>query len=146
MPRQDDKSVQNHATLIRAVHPDWLQEEGGVERLTSQTFKDGSLEASCFIAEEVGGLEGFTQDILPILAKELGFRPEHVALLTAIEARNADLWIYRKPEEFHDNPAHVVICPPDGMSKSKYGKQSGSLASRAKAAQVPKASRHTSPG
>ena len=43
--------------------------------------------------------------------------------------RAVGLWIYPKPEEFEGNPAHVVICAPDGMSKSQCKRRSGRLAS-----------------
>jgi hypothetical protein len=127
MPQHDDRTVHDHISLIRAVRPDWLSIEDGQQRLNSATFKDGSLEASCFISEEVGGLEGFKRDILPRLEEEWGFRPTHVATITTGAVRAAELWIYRKPEEFHNNPAHVVICPSNEMSKSKYGRKAGGL-------------------
>ena len=67
MPQHDDKTVPDNITLIRAVRSDWILVEEGRERLTSAAFKDGQLEASCFIAEEVGGVEGFKRNILPSL-------------------------------------------------------------------------------
>jgi hypothetical protein len=51
MPQHDDGTVPNNISLIRAVRPDWILTEEGQERLTSAVFKDGQLEASCFIAE-----------------------------------------------------------------------------------------------
>ena len=104
--------------------------EENVERLVSGTFVDSQFEASCFIAEEVGGIEGFIQNILPELSKELGsaFR---TAILPASAARSQGLWICRRPEEYNDNPAHVVICAADGMTKSQYRKNAGRLAGQA---------------
>jgi hypothetical protein len=130
MPQHDDKTVLANFTLIRALRPDWVVTEDGRERLTSATFKDGQLEASCFIAEEVGGLEGFQESILPRLEQEFGFKPRF-ATIDAASVRSAELWIYRKPEEFNGNAAHVVICPSNGMSRSKYSKQTGGLKDRA---------------
>jgi hypothetical protein len=130
MPQHDDKTILDNATLIRAVLPEWILTEEGQERLTSATFKDGHLEASCFIAEQVGGLEGFERDILPVLEEELGLTLR-IATVAASDVRKAGLWIYRKPEEFHDDPAHVVVCPSDGMSKSRYGRQAGNLKGQA---------------
>ena len=130
MPQHDDKTVLDNFTLIRALWPDWVVTEDGREQLTWATFKDGHLEASCFIAEEVGGIEGFRAGILPILEKKWGFRPR-IATIDAASVRAADLWIYRKPEEFDDNAAHVVICPSSGMSKTKYGRQAAGLKDRA---------------
>jgi hypothetical protein len=126
MPQHDDKTVENHVTLIRAIRPDWTTVEDGHERLTSAAFKDGTQEASCFISEEVGGLEGFERDILPILQQEWGFTPR-MATIVVSAIREHELWVYRKPEEFHDNPAHVVICPSEGMSRSRYSRETGRL-------------------
>lgn len=126
MPQHDDQTVLNHFTLIRAIRPDWILTENGEERLTSAAFKDGCQEASCFIAEEVGGLEGFDRYIKPLLEEEFGFAPR-IATIAVGGVRESDLWVYRKPEEFHGNAAHVVICPSANMSKSRYARQAGSL-------------------
>ena len=126
MPPHDDKTVPDNSTLIRAVRSDWIRVEEGQERLTSAAFKDGQCEASCFIAEEVGGVEGFERDILPMLEHELGCKLR-VATIAARDVRKAELWIYRKPEEFKSNPAHAVICSSAGMTRSQYSKQSGGL-------------------
>jgi hypothetical protein len=126
MPQHDDETIPNHVTLIRALRPDWVVKEEDRERLSSAAFKDGRLEASCFIAEEVGGLDGFKENVSPELEREFGFTPR-LATIEVASVRSAELWIYRKPEEFHNNPAHVVICPSGNMSKSKYGRQAGSL-------------------
>ncbi len=80
MSQHDDKTVSDDVSLIRAVLPDWIQIEDGKERLTSATFKSGQLEASCFIQEEVGGLEGFKLNILPVLEADFGFRPRIATL------------------------------------------------------------------
>ncbi len=130
MPRRDDIEVTGHTVLLRAVHPDWTCFEKDVERLTSATFKDGHQEASCFIEHEVGGLTAFQTQILPQLSAEAGVTLG-IAAISASIVRAAGLWIYRKPEEFENNPAHVVICPPDSMSKSKYAKSAGGLAPEA---------------
>jgi hypothetical protein len=127
MPRHDDLGIPPNAILIRAVQPDWVREENGTERLTSATFSDGQLEASCFIAEEVGGIESYRREILPELS-ELLRTPLGVATVAVERVRSSGLWIYRKPEEFKNDPAHVVICPPDGMSKKQYKKRTGALA------------------
>lgn len=130
MPRHDDLGISGDAVLLRAVHPDWTCFNDDVERLTSATFRDGRQEASCFIEKEVGGLGAFQAEILPLLSRDAG-GGLGIARISASIVRAAGLWIYRKPEEFDDNPAHVVICPPDGISKSKYAKSAGSLASGA---------------
>ena len=130
MPRHDDIGINGEAVLLRAVHPDWTCFEKDVDRLTSATFRDGHQEASCFIESEVGGLEAFQTDILPHLSAEAGVTLGIAAIRAAV-VRAAGLWIHRKPEEFHDNAAHVVICPPDSMSKSKYAKSAGGLATEA---------------
>jgi hypothetical protein len=127
MPRHDDASISDEAILIRAVRPDWVIRDGDGERIISGTFVDGSLEASCFIAEEVGGVEAFIQDILPELSEELGL-PFRIATLTVSAARAQGLWVYRKPEEYKDDPAHVVVCAADGMSKSQYKRSAARLA------------------
>jgi hypothetical protein len=126
MPQHDDESVSSGFTLIRALRPDWVLLEDARERLTSAAFKDGRQEASCFISEEVGGLQGFKRTILPELEIEFGFEPR-IATIEASKIRASELWIYRKPGEFHGNPAHVVICPSSGMSNSKYSRQAGQL-------------------
>lgn len=127
MPRHDDGGIPDNAILIRAVDPGWIRSENGVERLTSATFLSGQLETSCFVSEEVGGIEGFCSDILPHLSTLLG-KQLQVATIPVSLVRSSGLWVYRKPKEFYDNPAHVVICPPDGMSKSQYKKRSEALA------------------
>ena len=132
MPRHDDDGIPPEATLIRAVLPDWITSEDGTERLNSKTFRDGLLEASCFISEEVGGIEGFRRTILPRLEEELGREILDVAIVSARDVRAHELWIYRKPEEFFGNAAHVVICPPAGVSKSQYAKRTGRLANDAR--------------
>lgn len=127
MPRHDDKGISADAILIRAVRPDWILQEGEGERLISGTFVDGSLEASCFIAAEVGGVDNFVERILPDLSRELGLQ-FRVATLPISAVRARGLWVYRKPEEYNDNPAHVVVCAPEGMSKSQYRKNAARLA------------------
>ncbi|MGB9077167.1 MAG: hypothetical protein WCC26_10055 [Terracidiphilus sp.] len=139
MPRHDDFGIIGDAVLVRAVHPEWTCFEKDVERLTSATFRDGRQEASCFIENEVGGLEAFQAEILPVLSAEAGVTLG-IATISASIVRAAGLWIYRKPEEFHDDPAHVVICPPDSMSKSKYAKSAGGLATEATLILPPKQS------
>jgi hypothetical protein len=127
MPPHDDKTVLDQLVLIRAIREDWIIIENNRERLTSAAFKAGSLEASCFISEEVGGQEGFERAILPLLEKEF----IRIATIAAGAVREGKLWIYRKPEEFHGNSAHVVICPSDGMTKSRYARETGRLKDRA---------------
>ena len=139
MPRHDDPGIPPNAILIRAVRPDWVREESGIERLTSATFLDGHLEASCFIADEIGGIDSFRNEILPelsaLLSTTLG-----VATITVERVRASGLWVFRKPEEFKNDPAHVVICPPDEMSKSQYRKRAGALVSDADLVVSPAAS------
>ncbi len=127
MPRHDDAGIPDGAVLIRAIHPDWIIEESGTERLSSATFRDGQQEASCFIADEVGGIAGFCENILPRLSQEFGAELQ-VATVPVHHVRSSGLWIYRRPEEFDGNAAHVVICPSDEMSKSQYAKRAGGLA------------------
>lgn len=121
MPRHDDSGIPGECVLIRAVDPEWIFPDQNGERLTSATFLDGHQEASCFIADEIGGIEGFLRDILPILSQDLE-KILRAATVTANQVRAHQLWIYRKPEEFRGNPAHVVVCSSDGMSKSQYKK------------------------
>ena len=59
----------------------------------------------------------------------LGYAIPALALIAVSNVREAGLWIYRKPEEFKDNPAHVVISPPDEMNPTQYTKRAKSLAS-----------------
>ena len=127
MPSHDDSGISGNAILIRAIHPDWVVTEGDGSRLSSASFVTGALEASCFIADEVGGIEGFIRDILPELSSELGmdFR---VATLSVAAARARGLCVCRKPHEYKDNPAHVVICASDGMTKSSYKRRARELA------------------
>jgi hypothetical protein len=131
MPRHDDPSIPDDAVLIRAVHPDWLEEKDGTERITSATFLSGQAEASCFIGSEVGELQGFRENILPELRALLKIDIQALAVISARAVRDAGLWVYRKPEEFRGNNAHVVICPPDGMSRNQYTKRAKSLAPQA---------------
>ena len=131
MPRHDDTGIPDDAVLIRAVHPSWLEVENGIERLNSATFLHGQQEASCFIAAEVGHIQGFRQNILPELSRLLGIEIQVLATISARVVRSAGLWIYRKPEEFKGDAAHVVICPPDGITRSQYTKRAKSLAPQA---------------
>lgn len=132
MPRHDDPGIPADSVLIRAVlDPEWVVTEESGERVSSASFVDGNQEASCFIADEVGGVEGFASDILPELSKELG-RRLRITTIRASAARSRGLWIYRKPEEYKGNRAHVVICASDSMSKSQYKKAAGRLAEDAK--------------
>lgn len=137
MPRHDDTGIPDNAVLIRAVQPDWIEVESGIESLKWPTFLDGEQEASCFISEEVGGIQSFCEDILPDLSRLLGVDIQAVAQISLLTVRRAGLWVYRKPEEFYDNPAHVVICPPDGISKKQYSKRAKSLAPLATKTSVP---------
>jgi len=100
--------------------------EDGKERWTSATFKDGRFEASCFLLEEVGGIDGFRQSILPDLAGESTVALR-IATISVKSVRAAGLWLYQKPEEYKGNPAHIVICRSEGMSASKYAKNAGRL-------------------
>jgi hypothetical protein len=45
-------------------------------------------------------------------------------------ARGCGFWIYRKPEEFFDNPAHVVLChaQAENISRNKFKKQAREIA------------------
>lgn len=130
MPRHDDNAISDATVLIRAVDWDWVVSENGQERLSSGTFLDGSEEASCFLAAEVGGVDGFVRNILPDLEQQLG-KTLRYATIPAAEVRIRNLWIYRKPEEYKNNPAHVVVCSSDGMSRSQYKKAARKLADSA---------------
>jgi len=127
MPPHDDLGIPNNGVLIRAVQADWILRDATVERITSATFVAGQMETSCFLADEVGGVNGFQQDILPLLEQELG-KSLRIATVPVSDVRARGLWVYRKPEEFRGNPAHVVIAAPEGMSKSQYKKAARSLA------------------
>ncbi len=54
-----------------------------------------------------------------------------VAVLSVSAVRENGLWVYRKPEEYKDNEAHVVICPSNAMSRSQYKKAASKLAKHA---------------
>ncbi len=129
MAPHDDPSIRNTSSLARAVRvPEWTTIENGEERLTSACFLDGiSFETSCFILDEVGGLDGFSKEILPVLVAKLGSKLR-CATISVDVVRAKGLWLYRKPEEFDGNSAHVVICGPAGMSKSQYKKKTRELA------------------
>ena len=136
MPFYDDPSIPDGAVLVRGVRSNWTTTRDGVTRLNSQTFKDGLLEASCFVLDEVGGLEGFRLNILPelqlLLRCSLG-----EATIKAHQVRAAGLWIDRRPDGFKGNPAHVVVCPSNEMNKSQYDRQAGSLAPVAELVSLP---------
>jgi hypothetical protein len=127
MPRRDDEGILGDAILIRAIRPEWLIPDGNGVRLCTGTFVDGQLEASCFLAEEMGGIERFLRDTLPKLSEELEV-VLRAATISASLVRARGLWIFRRPEEYYNNPAHVVICAPDGISKSRYRKDAAKLA------------------
>jgi hypothetical protein len=125
----DDVSIPNTSTLARGVRaPEWITVEDGKERLNSATFLDGMTnETSCFVLEEVGGIAGFCREILPRLEAELG-RNLRFATIAVDSVRSVGLWLYRRPEEFGGNPAHVVVCASENMSKSQYKKKTRELA------------------
>lgn len=125
----DDVSIPNDSTLARGVRtPEWMTVENGKERLNSACFLDGvNYETSCFVLEEVGGIDGFCADILPTLEAKLGNKLRF-ATITVNTVRSTGLWVYRKPEEFDGNSAHVVVCASRDMSKSQYKKMVRELA------------------
>jgi len=132
MAPHDDASILSTLTLARAVRvPEWITVENGKERLTSACFLDGiNYETSCFILEEVGGVDGFRTLILPCLEAKLGSKL-HFATIAVASVRSTGLWVYRKPHEFDGNPAHVVICASSNMSKTQYKKKTRELAGMA---------------
>ena len=129
MAPHDDASIANTLTLARAVRvPEWITVEDGRERLTSACFLDGiNFETSCFILEEVGGIDGFRTLILPNLEQKLGAELRFATIAVA-SVRSTGLWIYRKPEEFDGNAAHVVVCASGDMSRPQYKKRTRELA------------------
>ena len=132
MAPHDDPSILSTSSLVRAVRiPEWITVEDGVERLTSACFLDGiNYETSCFVLDDVGGLHGFSMEILPVLVAKLSSKLR-CATISVDVVRAKGLWLYRKPEEFDGNSAHVVICGPPSMSKSQYKKKTRELAAEA---------------
>lgn len=133
MGRHDDETILPEWTLARGIRPDWLEiGENGSEVIQSRAFDDSKQEVSCFVLEEANGLEGFRRDILPTLEEELGTKLRIGTVGVAI-ARAGGFWIYRKPEEFHDNPAHVVLCPQqfEDISKKQFKRQAREIARQA---------------
>jgi hypothetical protein len=132
MDSSDDLSIPNTSTLARGVRvPDWIAVEDGRERLNTATFLGGAnMEASCFVLEEVGGIKGFCEFILPKLEAELRMKLRF-ATIPASAVRSLELWLSRRPREFENNPAHVVVCAPSGLSKNQYTKRVRKLAAMA---------------
>jgi hypothetical protein len=133
MGRYDDETILPSWTLARGVRSDWLGiNEDGKETVQSWAFDDSAQEVSCFILEEVGGVEGFRQDILPIIENELGNRLRFASINVEF-VRSTGLWIYRKPEEFHGNSAHVVLCPAqiENIPRKQFKKLAREIASHA---------------
>ena len=133
MGRHDDETILPEWTLARGIRLDWFEiDEDGKESIQSRAFDDSKQETSCFVLEETSGIEGFRRDILPILEKDLGTKLR-IGTVNVATARACGFWIYRKPEEFYDNPAHVVLCPPqlENISRSKFKNQARAVAEKA---------------
>ena len=130
MGRHDDDTILPNWTLARGVRTDWFDvDDSGKEIVQSRAFDDCNQEVSCFILEEVGGIEGFRNNILPIIERELGSSLRFATVEVRIVRAN-DFWIYRKPEEFHNNSAHVVLCPTqaENILKKQFKKQAREVA------------------
>jgi hypothetical protein len=133
MGRWDDESILPSWTLARGVRLDWLDtERDGSQAVQSRAFEESNQEVSCFILEETGGIDGFRKDILPIIENELG-RQLKIATIGVEFVRLSGFWIFRKPEEFHNNPAHVVLCPSqvENIPRSAFKKQAREIAKHA---------------
>lgn len=133
MGRFDDETILPTWTLARGIRTDWFEiDENGREVIQSRAFDDSNQETSCFILEETNGIEGFRRDILPVLEEDLGTKLRIGTVAVGV-ARSCGFWIYRKPEEFHDNPAHVVLCPPlvGNISRAKFKNQAREVAKKA---------------
>jgi hypothetical protein len=133
MGRYDDETILPNWTLARAVRVDWIGlDEAGKETIQSWAFDDCTQEVSCFVVEEVGGVDGFRSDVLPTIENELGTSLRFATVAVGI-VRATGLWIYRKPEEFHGNTAHVVMCPAqtDDIPKKRFRKLAREIASHA---------------
>jgi hypothetical protein len=133
MGRYDDESILPVWTLARGVRVDWLESDySGNETIQSRAFDESNQEVSCFILDEIGGHEGFRANVLPIIESEIG-RKLRFATIDVGFVRSCGFWIYRKAEEFHDNPAHVVICPGkiENISRNQFKKQARELAKHA---------------
>ena len=133
MGRYDDETILPEWTLARGVRADWLEiDENGNESIQSRAFDESNQEVSCFILEETEGSEGFRRRILPLIEKEIGVRLRF-ATIEVGAVRASGFWIYRKPEEFHNNNAHVVICPRQvaNIPRSQFKKQVREVSKRA---------------
>ncbi len=133
MGRCDDETILPKWTLARGIRSDWLEiGENGEEVIQSWAFDDGNQEVSCFILEETDGSEGFRRSILPLIERELGTRLRFATVEAGV-ARACGFWIYRKPEEFHNNSAHVVLCPPqaENISRSRFKRQAREISKKA---------------
>jgi hypothetical protein len=129
MGRWDDETIVPKWTLARGIRVDWIEvDESGKEIIQSRAFDESNQEVSCFIVEEVGGIEGFRRGILPIIEQELGARLRFSTIGVEL-VRSSGLWIYRKPEEFFGNPAHVVICPSQiaNVTRSQFKNKARTL-------------------
>lgn len=133
MGRYDDETILPTWTLARGIRTDWIEtDEIGNEVIQSRAFDESNQEVSCFIVEESGGLDGFRRDILPVIETELGKRLRFATIMVD-RVRVGGFWVYRKPEEFHNNPAHVVLCPrqAENIPRSQFRKQAREIARQA---------------
>jgi len=133
MGRYDDETILPSWTLIRGIRSDWIETDpGGKETIQSRAFDESNQETSCFILEETNGTEGFRNDILPLIETELGAKLRF-AIIPVEFVRSCGFWIYRKPEEFHGNSAHVVICPQQSanISRNQFKRHARELAKNA---------------
>lgn len=108
--RLDDLSIQNDDWLWRRIvnKPEWIARNiDGSYRLSSVAFLD-----------DYTGEVSVDQAKLTTEEKALQGRPDDgLAKLQAGFPRSLDHIIVADPTQ--DNPAHVLICPPDDQSKGR---------------------------
>lgn len=106
--RHDDPGIANDSILYRIINEDsWIVQEGDRERVASHAFKDThTFETSCFV------------DKTPDQLREL-FPGKRICGVTARVVREQEFSIARAPEEFGDDPSHVVLFPPGGLKRKE---------------------------
>ena len=120
-PLRDDGSIGPDAFLIRALQSGWTTVEGTHERPNTLAFTDETQETSCFLD---------TPDNLAELRRK--FPSFKICRFRAGIVRAAGFVIERKPDEcpegFSDRTQHVVIGPPETLSKKQLMKRGHAIA------------------
>lgn len=120
-PLRDDDTIGSDDFLVRVLHEKWITTDEGRERPNSLAFTDSSQETSCFIDTPANRIQ----------LKSI-FAGLKICRFPASIVRAAGFVIERKPDEcpegFLDRTQHVVIGPPELLTKKQLVKRGQTIA------------------